>query len=78
MTIEVKKADKTFSVTDSIENAGKLTIKNPLASSKIPVCDLTNQNELSLVNCVLQCKGTLKNDGTVNGMVDVLWWKTGL
>lgn len=71
MTIEVKKADKTFSVTDSIENAGKLTIKNSLASSKIPVCDLTNQNELSLVNCVLQCKGTLKNDGTVNGMVDV-------
>lgn len=71
MTIEIHKEDKTFEITDSINNSGKLNIKNSLYSSKIPVYEISNTNQINIENCVLQCKGTPTNNGTINGMVEI-------
>lgn len=71
MTIEIKKADKTFEVTDSIENSGTLNITNTLSSSKVSVYDINNSKNINITNCVLQCKGTPTNNGTITGMVNI-------
>lgn len=71
MTIEIHKEDKTFEITDSINNSGILNIKNSLYSSKIPVYEVSNTNQINIGNCVLQCKGTPTNNGTITGMVEI-------
>lgn len=71
MTIEIKKADKTFEITDSIDNNGTLNITNSLSSSKVSVYDINNSKNINITNCVLQCKGIPTNNGTITGMVDV-------
>lgn len=71
LTIEIKKSDKTFEITDSIDNNGTLNITNSLSSSKVSVYDINNSENINVTNCVLQCKGTPTNNGTITGMVDI-------
>lgn len=71
LTIEIKKSDKTFEITDSIDNTGTLNITNSLSSSKVSVYDISNSKNINVTNCVLQCKGTPTNNGTITGMVDI-------
>lgn len=71
LTIEIKKSDKTFEITDSIDNTGTLNITNSLSSSKVSVYDINNSENINVTNCVLQCKGTTTNNGTITGMVDI-------
>lgn len=71
LTIEIKKSDKTFEITDSIDNTGTLNITNSLSSSKVSVYDINNSENINVTNCVLQCKGTPTNNGTITGMVDI-------
>lgn len=71
MTIEVKKAEKTFEITDSIINSGTLSIKNNLSTSKISINNINNTGNINVSNCVLQCKGSPTNNGKIAGMVDI-------
>lgn len=71
LKIEIKKADKTFEIIDSIDNSGTLNIVNSLSNSKIPVFNINNEKSINLTNCVVDCKGSATNNGTVNGLFNI-------
>lgn len=71
LKIEIKKADKTFEIIDSIDNSGTINIINSLSNSKIPVFNINNEKSINLTNCVVDCKGSATNNGTVSGLVNI-------